>query len=723
MASQDIAINIKTQVEGDMGKTLDELGSKVQDVDKSIEKLGETQEEAGKKSKNAGKSFGQSVKEIAAGIGVAKLAEAAFNVLKDAFMANGEAANFIGGIMEGLNIILQEVVGAFVDAIKSTYEASNGFEGLFNVLKGGITIALTPLKGAFYAIKLAILEVQLLWEKSPFGSGDTTTIKNLEKDILATGEKLIQVGKDAINAGVDIATNLGKAVDEIGSVVSKTAEGIEKIDVKASLARGKRLKQLEDNAKKAEAQAQRLTAQYETQAEKLRQIRDDDTKSIAERTEANNKLAEVLDNQEKSMKAGAAAQVAAARARLATNKTIDNQVALTNALAAQDQVLADIEGKRSEQKQNEVNLRKEGLALTQKEAEAQTELSQKQRENSTNRIKDDLERLNQQKLDLEETKRIELERLQSVIDSAVVGTDARVEAEKQYKLRKEELDNSILVKTDEINTKIAEKTKERLNKEIQSTLDAEKEKASKLVAGSPARLEAERTILQMQLDYYTQHKSELFKTDEEYAAKKKEIDKQITQNELDEQNARKNNAFQIAQELLSQFSNLANAIGQLDQVQTENKLKGIKKGSEEEKRILEESFKRQKRLAIVTTLINGAQAVVAALAGAASDPTGGILTAIRVAGVIATTGIQIAAIQAKQFSAGGGDSGGGLQSSPTPIPAAPTVAAPSTIGLGQANIMPQRQQSNWQKVYVVESDIRNTTNRVEVIENRSVLGS
>jgi hypothetical protein len=723
MAKEDIVIGIKTQVEGDMGKTLDTLDSKVRDVTKSIDKLGDTEEKAGKQSKDAGKSFAQSVKEIASGIGVAKLAEGAFNLLKDAFMSNGEVAKFLGGVMEGVNVIFQEVVGVIVDAIKNVYEASNGFEGLTAVLKGTITLALTPLKSAFYAIKLAILEVQLLWEKSPFGSGDTKTIKELETKITETGETLKQIGKDAINAGVDIATNIGKAVTEVASVVEKSAEGIEKIDVKAAMAKGKRLKALEDGAKIAEAQAARLTAKYETQAELLRQIRDDDTKSIEERTQANNKLAEVLDQQEKSMMAGADAQVAAAKARLSVNNTIDNQVALTNALAAKDQVLADIEGKRSEQKQNEVNLRKESLSLTQLEKEAQTELSQKQRENSTARIKDDLTRLNQQKLDLEETRRIELERLQANIDSATKGTEARVQAEKEYALKKEELDNSILVKTDEINSKIAEKTKERLNKELQSTIDAEKEKASLLVAGSPARLEAERMILQTQLDYYTQHKAEIFKTDEEYAAKKKEIEKQITENQKAENEARKANTYQVITETLSGFSSLFSAIGQLDQVQTENKLKGVQKGSEAEKKILKESFERQKRLSIVTTLINGAQAIVAALSQ--PDPTFGILTGIRIAFATATTAIQVAAIQSKQFDAGGGGGGGG-GAAPTPSGGgggAGSVSAPSTIGLGQMNIAPQRQQPNWQKVYVVESDIRNTTNRVEVIENRSVLGS
>lgn len=654
MAKEDIVIGIKTQFEGDMGKTLDTLDSKVKDVTKSVDKLGDAEEKTGKQSKDAGKSFASSVKEIAAGIGVAKLAEGAFGLLKDAFMSNQAVADTLKGVMEGLNIIFQQVVGVIIDAIKQTYEASNGFEGLFAVLKGGITIALTPLKAAFYGIKLAIAEVQLLWEQSPFGSGDDKKIKKLTADVDSAAKSLKEVGTDAIAAGTDIVNNIGKAVNEVGSVVGKSIDGIKKINVAASLEQGKALVELENSAKLSQAETEKLNATYETQAEKLRQIRDDDTKSIAERTDANDKLKLVLDEQEKILDKNAKLQVKATEARKNANNTIENQVALTNALGAQEQVTSDIEGKRSEQIQNAVNLKKEGIELTNQEKSSETELALKRRENTTNLVKDDLEKLNRQKADLEETKRIELERLKSVIDSTTAGTLARVEAERAYGLKKEELDNALLVKQGEINDKILEK------------------------------------------------------------------DKEVTEKKKKEDEKRRDNAFAIGQEILGQLSSLASAIGELDAVQTENKLKGVKKGSEEERKILEESFKRQKNLAIVTTLINGAQAVVAALA--TPDPTLGILTAIRIAGAVATTGIQIAAIQAKQFNAGGSSTGGGSTPTP-PSMSIPSSSAPSTMGLGDMKIATQKEQFSWQKVYVVESDIRNVTGKVEVIENRSVLGS
>ena len=655
MASQDIVIGIKTQFEGNMGKTLDDLNSKVKDVTKSVDKLGDTEEKTGKQSKDASKSLKSTADEIRKGIVQSTLYVEGLRMLKDAFMSNQVVADALNGVMEGLNIIFQQVVGVIIEAVKQTAESTNGFEGLFAVMKGGITIALTPLKAAFYAIKLAIAEVQLIWEKSPFGSGDDKRIKELTADIDAAANSLKEVGVDAVNAGVDIVNNIGKAVDEVSSVVGKSVEGIKKISIEGALAQGKALVQLENNAKKSEAQTQRLNAQYEIQAEKLRQIRDDDTKSIAERTDANKQLEAVLNQQEQTLLKNVDIQVAAAQARKNANNTIENQVALTNALAQKDQVLSDIEGKRSEQKQNEVALRKEGIELTNAEKSSETELALKRRENATNRIKDDVERLTQQKLDLEETKRIELERLQSVIDSTTAGTLAREAAEKEFALKKEELDNALLVKQDEIDAKIIEKAKE------------------------------------------------------------------VTEKKKKEEEQRKANAFAIAQEILGGFSSFVSAIGALDAEQTQNKLNGVKKGSEAEKKILEESFKRQKNLAIITTLINGAQAIVAALA--TPDPTLGVLTGIRIGFATLTTGIQIAAIQAKQFNGGGSTPGGTTPAGPSIPSSSSSSSAPSTMGLGEMKVLPKKEEYDWQKVYVTQGDIRSTINRVEVIETRSKLGT
>jgi hypothetical protein len=655
MASQDIVIGIKTQFEGDMGKTLDTLDSKVKDVTKSVDKLGDAEEKAGKQSKGASKSFKSTADEIRKGIVQSTIYVEGLKMLKDAFMSNQVVADALNGVMEGLNIIFQQVLGVIIDAVKQTYEASNGFEGLFKVLKAGITISLGPLVAGFKAFKLVIAEVQLLWEQSPFGSGDDKKIKKLTADVDAAAKSLKEVGVDIVNAYGDIFTNIGKAVDEVGSVVGKSIEGIKKISIEGALAQGKALVKLENDAKIAEATAEKLAAKYERQAELQRQIRDDDTKSIAERIAANEKLAEKITLQETELKKAANASLAAATARAAVTGKIEDQTAKIAAQAKVEQVAADIEGKRSEQKANEVALRKEGIELTNQEKSSETELALKRRENTTNRIKDEVDRLKQQKLDLEETKRIELERLQSVIDSTNAGTLARVEAERAFELKKEELDNNILLKQDEINEKIAQKTKERIEKE-----------------------------------------------------------KQLEQDKFNAQ-------IDIA-------NNYVNAIGSLTELVTAIRTAAAGKDTKEQEKAARQQFNVLKGVQIAATIISGISGVVNALSAKSVVPEP-FATALRVSNAVAigiAAAASVAKIAATQFQGGGGAGSSAVATAPSSAPppissAAPS--APSTIGLGQMTISPQTQQANWQKVYVVESDIRNTTNRVEVIENRSVLGS
>ena len=46
-------------------------------------------------------------------------------------------------------------------------------------MSGLLTLAITPLKLAFYEIQLALQVAQLAWEKSFFGGGDEAKIKEL----------------------------------------------------------------------------------------------------------------------------------------------------------------------------------------------------------------------------------------------------------------------------------------------------------------------------------------------------------------------------------------------------------------------------------------------------------------------------------------------------------------------------------------------------------------
>ena len=131
------------------------------------------------------------------------------------------------------------------------------------------------------------------------------------------------------------------------------------------------------------------------------------------------------------------------------------------------------------------------------------------------------------------------------------------------------------------------------------------------------------------------------------------------------------------------------------------------------------AFEQEKAMRIVQAVISTAQAVIAAFASGGSPVVGAIFAAI--AGAVGAA--QIAIISSQKFPEGGGSVGGGGGSPslggvggggggnqpPIQMPSSqPTPSAPSFFGLGQNNLLSGQNQ----KVFVVESDITNTQDRV-----------
>ena len=200
----------------------------------------------------------------------------------------------------------------------------------------------------------------LAWENSFLGGKDEETIKQLNLSITETRTNLLDVGKAALNAGKDIVDNFGEAVTEVGDAGKIVAKELGEVNVKSALESAKAITELKKSAELASVLNQGLIEQYDRQAEQLRQIRDDDSKSIEERIKANEELALVLDEQEVAMKKNAQIAVDAAAAELSKNKdSIELQKAYQDALNEQAGIEAQITGFRSEQQTNTNSLLKE----------------------------------------------------------------------------------------------------------------------------------------------------------------------------------------------------------------------------------------------------------------------------------------------------------------------------------------------------------------------------
>ena len=433
-------------------KDVNKLTSQFEDLGKTATKSINNIEKGVKDTEKSTKSLADGFKGVglaikAMGIG---LIIGALSTLKEVFMGNQKVADTFAVAMGTVSNIFSQVTNIIVSMVEKVGSATNGFEGLRKTIGGLLTLSLTPLKAAFYGIKLTIDEVRLAWEESIFGDDDPKTIKKLTERINETKASLKEVGTDAISAGKQVANNIGKAVTEVGAVVQGSVEGISKISVAGAFEQAKANVQLQNTAKLAEANQARLVEQYDRQAEKLRQVRDEERNSVEDRIKANNDLNKVLKNQEQAMLGQADAQIAAAQSTLAQNKSIENQVALTNALANREGVLAQIEGLRSEQKANDLALNKELIDLTKTKQEAETQLAVNESNFAAERIRNEEAQLNAKKNALEQNKIIELERLQNVIDSSNLGTQARVDAENEYALKKQEIEQQILLAEDAI---------------------------------------------------------------------------------------------------------------------------------------------------------------------------------------------------------------------------------------------------------------------------------
>jgi hypothetical protein len=444
---------------------IDDSTDSVKRLNKEVKKTDDAADGASKgfkKISSAAKGLGLALKGAGIGLIIGALAG-----LKSAFESSGETASGFQKIMETLSILFNQTIGALVNAAKAAYESTGGFNALGKVMGGLLNIALTPLKLAFYGIKLGVQELQLAWEKSFLGDKDPKTIKELRKNIKATQKDIDQVGKDFIKSGKDITDNFIEAATEVIDFGGKAIQNLSKISVTAAYEQASALVDARNNAAVAAAQQGRLVEIYDRQAETLRQIRDEERNSIPERIAANNKLKDVLDQQEKAMLAQAGLQIQAAQMEYNKSKTVENQVALTEALANKEGVLAQIQGLRSEQLANDLALQREADELVKARTESEVTLSIERQKAEAEFIKEE-DRKIQKLIDISKQEReLQLARLQEQIDIHKEGTQARLDAEIAYNEQKQSLDIQQAQLEEQLRKEQERKDDEMLKKDLE----------------------------------------------------------------------------------------------------------------------------------------------------------------------------------------------------------------------------------------------------------------
>ena len=338
----------------DAQKSINSLDTGLSGLDKSADKGAKG---IGGVSK-AFKGLGVAIK--AAGIG---LVIAALSKLSEIFMQNQKVANLFNTAFEAVSIAFNDFVnfvvnngGAVVDFFKAIFENP-----------------LESVKALGKSIKANIIE-RFESFLDTLGFLASAVKKVFSGDFAGALEDVKSAGKESI----DVLTGVNNTVDRASEFVEKTANAVKNYATETFKA-AKANVELSRTAEIGIAQNRLLLEQFDRQAELQRQIRDDESKTIEERIAANERLGELLAEQEKLMLANADAVVLAAQAQFDKLANDENEIALLEAKAEREGVLAQITGLRSEQLANTNSLERERLDFMQESLEKEAEIEEQRR--------------------------------------------------------------------------------------------------------------------------------------------------------------------------------------------------------------------------------------------------------------------------------------------------------------------------------------------------------
>jgi len=395
-------------------KSVDKLGNKVDEIGAdSSDNLGSIRKSSSDSAKGvstltaAFRGVGLAIKAAGIGLIVGLLA-----TLKQVFEENQKVADLFNITFEATSLIFNDFVDFIVDNTKTVTDFFN------NIFEN----PLESVKSLGEAIQDNLIE-RLNSALEVFGFVGEALAKLFEGDFKGALESVKEAGTELVDVFTGVDGTTEKVADGLAKVASAAADYGKEIVNNA-----KENVKLQNEAEIATAQQSRLVEQYDRQAEKLRQIRDNDLLTLEERTAANNELLVVLNNQEESMLKQAEAQVKAAQAAVDKNANIENQIALTDALANKEGVLAQIEGFRSEQDANRVALKKEELELTNSQIEAEGQRKISQLEANAELLTNEYAKLLALRAAADEEKAIQEDLLTAKRDSYQAGTQAYQDA-------------------------------------------------------------------------------------------------------------------------------------------------------------------------------------------------------------------------------------------------------------------------------------------------------
>ena len=389
-------------------KQADKTSNAINDIADNTKDIGESAKDSKKGIKGLATGFkGLGVAIKAAGIGL--LLEA-MSILKELFDNNQKTVDFFNTTFNSLQVAFSDFASwiggsggnSIISYFKSIFE--NPKESLIefgNAIKDNIIERFNSFLDQLGYIASAVKKVF---------SGD---FKGALQDV-----------KNAAKEQLDILTGVNNSFDRGKEIITKGAKAIVEY-TKETVKQGQAMTKANKVAEIAEVRAQGLIEKYDLQAEKLRQVRDDERLSMDERIKANEELGEVLKEQERVMLENAQAVVNAKSRQLALDKNnIEFQkeyMAAVNELAG---VEAQVAGFRSEQLMNEMSLQRELLDIETARSETEQEINEIQSQVAIDQATSMRKRLELEEQLSKKSHDLEQQRLLNQLNTMEVGSTA-----------------------------------------------------------------------------------------------------------------------------------------------------------------------------------------------------------------------------------------------------------------------------------------------------------
>lgn len=280
--------------------------------------------------------------------------------------------NIFNGGLTGFVQRSQEAGGAGNLFKESLSGAASGLAGL---TKASLAFIATPIGAILAALVAAFALIQNALRRNEESTNKLrvafSSITGIFQRVLQVLEPLGEFLIDGLVMGFEavlaVAEKVRLALADFADFLGfeDAADGIRELndEINAAAAAGRQLAEAEIALEKAQRQARITQLQFQKDAEKLRQIRDDESKSIAERVKANEDLGKVLEQQLNEELAIAQQALIVANLRIEaegrTKEALDAQAeALTNIVDIEERIT----GQLSEQLANLNSLRRDAAA-------------------------------------------------------------------------------------------------------------------------------------------------------------------------------------------------------------------------------------------------------------------------------------------------------------------------------------------------------------------------